>query len=163
VEDIRVLAFFYIEQAALMSFIGMGLIGIRLPWKKIMFIGILQGMVVYLCRGILYSIYGLPFGTHTLVSFVSLIILFYLISKQSLGISLTATAIAFIIEMLSEGIIAPVLYNYISPLSLQTLDDNFWIHIGLSYLSAWLPLLTAAYLALAKKPLINIEAKKQKV
>lgn len=162
-EDIRVLAFFYIEQAALMSFLGMGLIGIRLHWKEIVSIAILQGLVVYLSRSILCNVYGFPFGTHSLLSFISLVILFHVICKKGVGISLTATVIGFIAVLLSEGIFGLIFLHSSSALTVDRLYQNVWIHIGYSYIASWLLLLTVVYLYIFKKPLINIETRNRKV
>lgn len=157
------LAFFYIEQAALMSYVGMGLIGNSLSWKKIISISILQGLVVYLSRSIFYGIYGLPFGTHTLMSFISLVILFYFLGERSFGICFGATTIAFILVMLGEGIITPLLYHWYPLLTVEKISLYIWLHIGLSYAASWLLILTASYLWLLKKPLINIETRNRKV
>lgn len=162
-EDIRVLAFFYIIQAALMGFVGMGLLGISLRWKQIIWIGLIQGVVVYLSRGISYGILQLPYGLHSLICFCSFIIILYFTVRKEWGISLAATSIAFIIVMLSEGIIVPLYYHYSPVESIQQLHTNIWLHIKYSYFSDWLLLLMAVYLILFKKPFINIEAKKQKV
>lgn len=160
-DDIRVLAFFHIEQAFLMGFVGMALIGVRLNWKQLIFIGILQGTVVYLSRG-LCDVLGLPFGTHSLISFISLIVVLWMVLKMGWGITFTAAALAFITVMLSEGLIAPVLHTYV-PHVLQDIRNDVWRYVGISYCTDWLLIATALYLGISKNRLMDLGAKRGKV
>jgi len=160
-EDIRVLAFFYIIQAALMGFVGMALIGVRLSWKQVLLIGLMQGIVVYLCRG-LCAIFGLPFGTHSFISFLSLIVLFRLVLKMRWGIDFAAASLAFITVMLSEGLTAPVLYTY-APHVFQNLDNDVRRYVWLSYCSDWLLIVSALFLGTTKYKLMDFRGQSGKV
>lgn len=154
-DDFRVLVFFYIVEGSLVGFVGLALIGIRLSWKQFLSIGILQGLVVYLVRGF-YALNNIPFGTHTFLAMVGLIIILKVIARKSWGISSVAALLGFVVTILSEGLMFPIILKYMT-MTYESIVMNVWRHIMMGYCGSWLLFLVAIYLGITKKALIRVE------
>ena len=89
-EDIRLLLFLHIPEAILITFVGMKLFGIKAKLRDILLVGLIQGLLVYLVRGI-YISYKISFGTHTFITLLTLILLIRYIIKIDWGISIIST------------------------------------------------------------------------
>lgn len=154
-DDLRVLAFFYIIEGALVGYVGLALIGIRLNLKQFIAVGVLQGLVVYLVRGI-YTVNKLPFGTHLFFNLAGFIIILHFLTKQRWSISMLGGLLGFITIILSEMFMLPPLYAYLK-LNTEKVWSDTWVHIATGYLGDWLLILTAAILFFSRKSLVNLQ------
>lgn len=154
-EDLRVLAFYYLIEGILVGYVAFALIGIRLNLRQYIVAGILQGLIVYLVRGI-YTINKIPFGTHVFFNLVGLVVILHFISKQNWSISLIGGLLGFITIILSEMFMIPPLYMSLK-LSAERVWSNTWAHIVMGYVGDWLLLLAAAILFFSGTSLVDIQ------
>lgn len=154
-DDLRVLVFWYMIEGALVGYVGLAMIGIRLNLKQFIAVGVLQGIVVYLVRG-LYTINKLPFGTHILFNLIGLIIIVHFLTKKSWGISAISGLLGFITVILSEMFMLPPVFAYLK-LTFENLSTDIWVHIALGYIGDWLLILIAAVLFFSRKSLVNMQ------
>lgn len=154
-DDLRVLVFYYIVEGALIGFVGMALVGIRLTWKQLCQIGVVQGLAVYIVRGI-YDTFQINHGSHVILNMLCFIIVLRLITRQRWSFCSVASFLSFIILHVSEGLLIPVLFNYLS-LTYEEIVSNPWLHIAVGFCGNWLMILSAIYLAVTKKALFNID------
>jgi len=155
--DLRVLLFYYIIEGALVGYVGLAMIGIRLNLKQFAAVGVLQGFVVYLVRGI-YTVNEIPFGTHVFFNLVGLIVILHFFTKQDWGVSFLGGLLGFIAIILGELFMIPPLYSFLK-LTADTVWSDTWVHIAMGYVGDWLLILTAAVLFFSKKSLVNIRQK----
>lgn len=153
--DLRVLVLYYMVEAALVGFVGMALIGIRFTWKQFWQIGVVQGLAIYVVRGI-YNILNINYGSHAIVILACFIITLRLITRQKWALCSVAAFLGFIILTVSEGLSLPVILN-IFDLTYEVVIANVGLHIAMGYCSNWLVILLAIYLAVTKKALFNID------
>ena len=85
--DIRLLLLLHIPEAILVVFVSTYLFSIKAKIRDILLVGCVQGLLVYLVREI-YINYKIPFGTHTFVTLLTLILLIRYIIKIDWGISI---------------------------------------------------------------------------
>jgi len=154
-DDLRVLVFYYFFEAALMGFVGMALIGIRLTSKQLLQVGLAQGLAVYFIRGI-YSLLQINHGSHTLVALLIFVIVLRLVTRQNLLVCSMASTLSIIILLVSEGLMVLLLFNYLG-LTYEEIASNPWHHIAMGYCGSWLAVLVAVYLAVTKKSLFKID------
>lgn len=154
-EDLRVLVFFYIIEGALVGYTGMALIGIRLNLKQTVMVGLLQGLLVYLVRGI-YTINQWPLGTHTVLNLLGLIIILRLVGRRNWGASAVAGLVGFIILILSESATFPFILSKLN-ITIEDIMSNTWLHIVTGYLGDALLILACLFTAFTGRALINIE------
>jgi hypothetical protein len=89
-------------EAFLMTGAGLGLIGIRLKHKVIMWITIILGILIYGVR-IFYIKNNIPLGTHIFILFICFIMLLRFIGKQRILDSMIAGLISFLLVLWGEG------------------------------------------------------------
>lgn len=154
-DDLRVLVFYYFVEAALLGFVGMALIGIRLTPKHLVQIGLAQGLAVYFIRGI-YSLLQIKPGSHTMVALVCLVLVYHLVTRQDLLLCTMASILSIVILFVSEGLIVLLLFNHLD-LTYEVIASNPWRHIAMGYCGSWLAVLVAVYLAVTKKSLFKID------
>lgn len=154
-EDLRVLVFFYIVEGALAGYVGMALLGFRLNLKQFAAVGVCQGLVVYLVRGI-YTINGLPFGTHIFFTLSGMVIILYLFTRKHLRVCTLAAMLAFVAIYLGELLGLPIAMKTLGITWEQFYSDP-WLHVALGYAGDWLLILAAIILFLSKKSLIDLK------
>lgn len=154
-EDLRVLFLFYMIEGALVGFIGMALIGFRMNLKQFVLVGVLQGIVVYLVRGI-YTINDLRLGTHTAFNLIGLVLVLYLVTRKSLGSCLVSSLLGIIIVIFSEVLTLPMLYTFLNT-TVEKVFADLWTHIVMGYVGDWLVIVTAVILVLTGKSLISVQ------
>lgn len=146
---------FYMFEAALVGFVGMALIGFRMNPKQVAVVGVLQGIVVYLVRGI-YTINDLQLGTHIVFNLLGLMIVLYFVTRRSLGSCLVSSLLGFIIVIFSEVLTLPMLYTFLNTTIEKVLADT-WTHIVMGYVGDWLVIVSAAILFFTGKSLISVQ------
>lgn len=154
-DDLRVLVFFYIFESAMVGFVGFALIGFRMNLRQIILVGLGQGTIVYLVRG-LYKMNEIPLGTHTFFNLLGLILILYLVTRKGFGSCITGSLLGFIIVILSESLTLPILYTFLNTTVESVLSDT-WSHITMGYVGDWLLLLTTILLAITRKSLISVQ------
>ncbi len=153
--DLRVLFLWYMVEGMIVSFTGMGMVGVRLNLKQCVIAGVLQGLVVWLVRGI-YTINNIPFGTHTFFNLMGLAIILYFVGRRGWGVSMVAALLGFIILILSESLMLPKLWEFLQ-MTMEQVFANAWVHIAMGYIGDWLLFIVAALLLITKKSLINVD------
>ena len=121
---INVVVFGSIPEAALIISLGLILIGIRPSFKKIVLVAIIQGIASYYIRR------NVEFGMHTVLQYISMCILAWLIIKVPFRLSLLGILIGIIISSLIEGTMILILPK-IMGLSLAEIMSRSWIRVGL--------------------------------
>ncbi|WZL73776.1 hypothetical protein QBE52_03305 [Clostridiaceae bacterium 35-E11] len=86
-----------IPEAILIVWAGLNLMGVRPDRKKVVFIGILQGISSYFIRR------HLDFGPHIIAQVILLILYTYLIIRVKWVTAIAAISLSFVIVILVEG------------------------------------------------------------
>lgn len=132
-ENIMVFFLLYIEEGAALAFLGPALFGIRPEPKKIVLMGVLQGIMIYLARNILAILKVTPF-VHTIILLLSLIIIIRLVTGANWGIASAGGILGFIILMVSETMFIPFVWPLLG-LTFEKLAPSPWLHILSAYIS----------------------------
>jgi len=154
-ESLWVLVLFYIVEGALVGYVGMALIGIRLNPKQFAVVGLCQGLVVYVVRGI-YTMNGLPFGTHILFNLLGLIIILCFVTRTYWGVCTAGGLLGFIVIFLSEMSMLPPVYSYLK-ITFEKVWADTGTHIVMGYVGDWLLILIALVLFFTKKSLVHLK------
>ena len=85
-------------EAMLILWAGLRLLGIRPNMRRLLLVGILQGISSYYVRK--YT----GFGPHTVILFVTMVLYACLIMRVTLPVAMVAVAMAFSVVILVEGI-----------------------------------------------------------
>lgn len=129
--DLRVLFFLFMVQSVLMSLTGLRLFGINIKFRTVLLIGIIHGLAVWVVRGI-YTTYEIPFGTHTIILMIVLVLLINILGKVKLGNALAVALVAVSLIMLGSALtdaLVPLL-----KLDGKTILENTWLHILFGYM-----------------------------
>ncbi|QZY54787.1 hypothetical protein [Crassaminicella profunda] len=120
-------------EAFLMTGAGLGLIGIRLKHKVIMWITIILGILIYGIR-VFYIKNNIPFGTHIFILFICFIMLLRFIGKQRILDSMIAGLISFLLLLWGEGVFFfPVLKLFqFDPITLTSRPGGLLLATALS-------------------------------
>lgn len=110
-------------EAVIIISLGLILIGIRPPWKRVIFAAIVQGLASYIVRR------NVSFGMHTLILLVIMIILVWLIVKVRLLQSSIGMLIGVVISALVEGVMTLFIPKLLG-LSLGEIMSRSWLRIG---------------------------------
>ena len=102
-EDIRLFLFFFWVQSFLQVATGVGLFDFKFSWKRVLAAGIIHGVFVWLIRS-LYVMFDIPFGTHSLILLVLLIIIIKLVVGTDWGIATGASLTSMTLVMLGSGL-----------------------------------------------------------
>lgn len=153
-QDPRVLLY-YIVEAALIGYVGLALIGVRIGFKQLMTIGLGQGLFVYLIRGI-FAIYKIPIGLHIPVTLFGVIIILYLVARRGWGVSIIAGLLGLLILSLSEILMLPTLYGYLK-ITTEKIWADVWSHVIMGYIGDWLLILVAILLFASQKSPFNLQ------
>ncbi len=130
-EDLRVLFFLHVVESFLLAATGLRLFGHRGRLWQYLAVGVTHGFLVWLVRGI-YRTYGIPFGTHTLILGLLLIVLIRLVIKVDWNTALGASLVSLCLILLGSAfsdLVASALY-------LKTPDilANPWVHVLIGYI-----------------------------
>jgi len=132
VEDLRVLLFFYMFEGGVMAYCSLALLGLRIPFKHLALVSAGGGLAVYLLRG-LYAYTGIPFGSHTLLMILVMVLLYRFVAKIEWGIGTVVALLGFILVQLSEAcLLVPVAGLF--KISIDRILANVWLHILLGWL-----------------------------
>ncbi len=93
----RLVVFESIPEAILMAWAGFLLLGIKPPLRKILVVGVLQGIASYFIRRYF------DFGPHIVAHMISFILISYMIIRANLPTTAIAIIMAFIIVIMIEG------------------------------------------------------------
>lgn len=143
-ESILVLLLFYIEEGIAITYVGLALVGAGPEIRRVVSVGVLQGMAIYLVRNSLQILGVTPF-VHTLVLLVSFMVLLRLVGKLPWGFASAAGLMAFIILLVSELTTIPLLYRKLH-LTYEEVMISTWRHILLGYVGDAVLFLTAIIL-----------------
>lgn len=125
-EDIRVLLFLHIVESLLLAAVGLRLFDQRVTYGKLLLIGVIHGLIVWLVRGF-YKYYGIALGSHTVVVAIFLFLLLKLLAEVSWSIALGATLVSFCLVSFG-GMIPGVIIKYFD-LNIQVIFSNPWWHV----------------------------------
>ncbi len=131
-EDLRVLFFLHMVEGSLMAYCSLSLLRLRIPLFRLLVIGVVSGLAVYLLRG-LYAYTGIPFGSHTLVMILVMVLLYRYVARIEWGVGTVAALLGFILVQLSEAcLLVPV--TGLFKMSIDQILANVWLHILLGWL-----------------------------
>ncbi len=88
-----------IPEAILILWAGLSFLGVRTSWKKIIFVGILQGITAYFIRRYM------DFGIHTVVQFIAIVGYMCIFIRVNFPTALIAALISFAVVIITEGCI----------------------------------------------------------
>ncbi|MDH7576873.1 MAG: hypothetical protein QHH75_03410 [Bacillota bacterium] len=131
-EDLRVLLFLHLIEPGIMSYCSLSLLGLRIPFKLLAVVSAGGGLAVYLLRG-LYAYTGIPFGSHTLLMILVMVLLYRFVAKIEWGIGTVAALLGFILVQLSEACLAVPLVSLFK-LTVDEILVNPWLHIAFGWL-----------------------------
>ncbi len=137
---INVIVFGYIPKAMLIISLGLILIGIRPPIRNVILASIIQGVAVYYIRD------NTEFGMHTLLQYISLCILVWLIIRISLKSTLIGVLIGYVINSLIEGVMVIIIPGLMG-VPLMEIMSRSWGRVGLLFPQT-LILILLAYLCI---------------
>jgi len=121
---INLVVFGFIPEAALIISLGFILIGIRPSLRKIILVSIIQGIATYYIRK------NVGFGIHTVLQYITMCILVWLIIKIPLHLSLLGVLIGVVINNLIDGTMIIIIPKLIG-LSLVEIMSRSWVRVGL--------------------------------
>jgi hypothetical protein len=121
---INVVVFGSIPEAALIISLGLILIGMRPPFRKIVLVAIIQGLAAYYIRR------NVEFGMHTLLQYISMCIFVWLIIRIPLHLSFLGVLIGIVISSLIEGTMVLIIPKLIG-LTLVEIMSRSWMRVGL--------------------------------
>ncbi|HWI55529.1 MAG TPA: hypothetical protein VNT57_07540, partial [Desulfobacteria bacterium] len=154
-EDFRVLLFFYWVESCMIAFTGLGLMGIRVPVRNLVSIGILHGVAVFLVRGF-YSSMGIRFGTHTLVLVLILSSMITKFTQLSWGIGLSASLLGMVTLILGESLVLPNFHKMLN-MTVDQIWENPWTHVLAGYVGDILLVIVTLIVALTNFSLVRIK------
>lgn len=125
---INTMFLFFMVESFFMSIIGMGLIGIRLGIRQYLTIGIIHGFFVYVIRNI-YLLNEIPFGTHTIILLLIMIILIHYVGKLSWGEAAVAGFVGIAIMLINEAIVIVPFYGYFNLKFAAVMNDR-WLSVA---------------------------------
>lgn len=137
---INVIVFGYIPKAMLIISLGLILIGIRPPIRNVILASIIQGVAVYYIRG------NTEFGVHTLLQYISLCTLVWLIIRIPLKSTLIGVLIGYVLNSLIEGVMVIIIPGLMG-ISLMEIMSRSWGRVVLLFPQT-LVLILLAYLCI---------------
>lgn len=148
----EVLFFYYMTEGTLVCFVGAGLVGIRFNLKQIVTAGILQGLLIWVIRGV-YAIYNIPLGTHSFFILAAITFVIFIVTREKIRYCFIGAIVGLLLIFIGEGLLIPLYKS----LNLAAILQNQWIHIALGWAGDWLLLLGALFLVITKKSLFNLK------
>ncbi|HAA89912.1 MAG: hypothetical protein XD63_1450 [Thermoanaerobacterales bacterium 50_218] len=142
-EGLQTLFFYHFEESFLLAYCSLALLGYRASLPRLAVISVISGFGAYLLRG-LYLSTDLPFGSHSLLLFLLLVLLYHFVAQVEWGIAVMASLLGFL--LLSLSVIAlgfPALA--LLKLDFGELLEDPWMHIALGWLVDF-PLIVLAFL-----------------
>lgn len=131
-EDLRVLFFLHLIEGGIMAYCSLSLLGLRISFGRLAIISFGGGLGVYLLRA-LYTYTGLPFGSHTLVMILVMVLLYRFVARIEWGVGTVVSLLGFILVQLSEACLAvPVVSLF--KLKIDEILANSWLHVAFGWL-----------------------------
>lgn len=121
---INVVVFGSIPEAILIISLGLILIGMRPPFRKIVLVAIIQGLAAYYIRR------NVGFGPHILLQYATMCILVWLIIRTPLFLSLLGVLIGITISSLIEGTMVLIIPKLMG-ISLIEIMSRSWLRVAL--------------------------------
>lgn len=131
-EDLRVLFFLHMIQGGIMAYCSLSLLGLRISFLRLVVISAAGGLAVYLLRG-LYAFTGIPFGSHTLVMILVMVLLYRYVARIEWGVGTVVALLGFILVQLSEACLAVPLTSLLK-LTVDEILASPWLHVGFGWL-----------------------------
>ena len=145
----------FIEEAALMVFLGLGLLGYRIPLRKLFVISIIQGILIYLTRS-LYILFEAPIGTHSIILIFTMVLLLRYIAGISSGVALAATLLGVSIIGLGDSLLSIPLMERLADSAFVAFRENIFKQVFYGYLSLTFLILLVVVNAITGFKLIDI-------
>ncbi|ADG83489.1 hypothetical protein [Thermincola potens] len=153
-DDIKVLLLFYWVESCFIAYTGLSLIGIRIKLGKVIPVGVIHGVMVYLVRG-LYKYFEIPFGTHTLILLIIMACLLTIFVRVRFGTAVTASLLGMVLLLLGEMVTMPFFYKAMN-MPVEQIWANPWTHILAGYVGDSLIMLAALFTTLTGYSLIRL-------
>ena len=145
---------YYIEGVCMIGS-GVSIFNLPLNFKKISMSGFLHAFVTYFIRR-LYTIYHIPFGTHSLIIWFILFLLIKYVLQFSWLQSIVTTLIGIGLLLFGEGVFLLPMMNFLG-IDLTTVTQEVHSFILISLL-AYIPMmLVIIFCYIVKSPVINIK------
>lgn len=152
--DIRVLLLYYLVESSFLAYTGLRLLGVRINFKQVISVGIIHASAVFIVRG-LYTIFGLTFGTHTLILLFVMALLLNKIGRVRWGVAFTAALIGMMLITLGDMVTMPFFYQIIK-IPVEEVWANPWTHILAGYVSDSILILMALAATFTNLTLLNL-------
>lgn len=149
-EDIRLLFFQYFPGSIVTFYAGLGLLGWRLNSKRTLVLGCVGALSIYLVRS-LYSLFHLPFGSHSLILMVLFVVYMRFIGRTKWSVALAGTLLGAVISGIGEVFLIPLFLKISGFNSFTDVLANVWANILCSYISSTIPLALLSALVYCKK------------
>ncbi|KXS42355.1 MULTISPECIES: hypothetical protein [unclassified Candidatus Frackibacter] len=121
-------------ESILMTYVGLGILGIKSTLKNYLKIGICYNIILVLARNL--------YGLHSIILCMVLSILIKIIINIDWKLSIMSAIIGFIIMFMGEALVLPVAFQYLN-VNIQEVHKSLSLYFGLFYLSK-VPLLISA-------------------
>ncbi|HHY97230.1 MAG TPA: hypothetical protein GX509_00675 [Firmicutes bacterium] len=140
---------FAVPEGLMMVIAGLGLLGIRRPFRKMALAGVLVGTGTMIFRAFI------PNGYHVPLVLIFYCLLLVLVLRVSAKTSILACFLSSILINLGQLLIAlPILR--IAGLSFQDTLANIWLHIGFGWLGEIIILICSIMVIVRRRPLIPV-------
>lgn len=155
-ENILVFFLYYLEESFLLVFCSLALLGIYLSFPRLVIIAIIDAIACFFVR--YYVLFNLPFGSHTIVLFCLLVVLYRFLARITWEAGFTAALLGYLLISLSEIAIALPLLAYFQISTEQALQ-NPWLHIAFGWATDAFLLIIALFCYLKKFKILDLSDK----
>ncbi len=121
-------ALFFIFEGSLLAIVGAKVMGEQLGRKSILLISLIYGVSVLGIRS-LYQFLKIPFGSHTLILALLMLLLLWQMGKLPLPTATYSTLISFILLFVGEPLVALPLIKYFHLSFDKIMIDIFWFYV----------------------------------
>lgn len=132
-KELGAFVLFYIQVSSATIYLGLALMGAKPGVKKVVTIGFIHGLTQFIVR-YLYSVLNIPLGSHVVFTLLSFIVASRYVARVNWGVSIAATLIGCIVNILSEALLLPIFLNFVN-ISVEEYLSNLWLHIFGGYLT----------------------------
>ncbi|NPV80993.1 MAG: hypothetical protein HPY52_12095 [Firmicutes bacterium] len=140
---------FAVPDGLMMVIAGLGLLGIRRPFRKMMLVGFLVGTATMVFRS------WLPWGYHVPIVLFFYCILMVLLLDVSIKTSILACFIASVLVNLGQLLVALPILKATGLMFEKTLS-NTWLHIGYGWLGESIIFLCSIFVMVRRSVLIPV-------
>lgn len=146
--DWRVYVFYFIFESFLLTYVGLGLLGVRRGLKAMFPLALLYSIALYIIRSV-----PLPFGLHTLVLTLILSTLIRFTQRVSWQTSITAALLGTALVAVGESILVVAVLSLLKMPVSKVLGDP-WLRVGFGWLADWILIISAFLVARYRATLI---------